>query len=84
METANAKSQRVQGFWFFWLPLIVSVVVFLVLATWVESSYCASAQEQHQRIFPSAEHASHALFAAPSSKDDRSKILVYRATKNLR
>ena len=37
MDTANTKSQRVQRFWFFWLPLIVSVVVFLALVIWIES-----------------------------------------------
>jgi hypothetical protein len=76
MSTANTNSQIVQRFWFFWLPLIISVVVFLALVTWVESVLGAPAQEPNQRTFSSAEEASRALFAAAQEQDDGAMLEI--------
>jgi hypothetical protein len=83
MDTANTKSQRVQQFPFFLLLLIISIVFLLALVIWVECLLRASAQEQYQRTFPSAEQASHALVAAPTGKDDRAywRLRAQRANK---
>ena len=66
MDTANTKSQKVQQFCFFLLLLIISIVFFLALVIWIECLLRALALEQHQRTFPSAEQASHALLEIPA------------------
>jgi hypothetical protein len=65
MDAANAKLERVERFWFFWLPLMTGVAIFLGLFL---SARIALSQENAQPSDASAEQASQALYEAV--KDD--------------
>jgi hypothetical protein len=70
MDAANAKLERVERFWFFWLPLMTGVAIFLGLFL---SARIALSQENAQPSDASAEQASQALYEAV--KDDNEQAI---------
>jgi hypothetical protein len=75
----HTKLERVQRFWFFSLPLMTGVTVFLTLAVWAVSL----AQGAAQPTYASAEQASQALYKAVQNDNERAILQILGGRKEL-
>ena len=80
MHTANIKVERVQRFWFFWLPLMPAVALFLTLMVWVRVSI---AQETAQPTYASAQQAIQALYDAVQNNNEQTILQILGGRKEL-
>jgi hypothetical protein len=80
MHRANLKLERVERFWFFWLPLMSAVALLLTVMVWVRVSV---AQETAQPTYASAEQATQALYDAVQNDNEQRILQILGGRKEL-
>jgi hypothetical protein len=80
MHTVNAKSERLERFSFFWLPLITALALLLALTV---RARLAPAQGTTQPAYASAEQASEALYKAVQKRDEQAILQILGGQKEL-
>jgi len=80
MNAANTNVERIHRFWFFWLPLIIAVTIFLTLIVWVRGSL---AQGTVQPTYASSEQACQALYEAVQSDNESAILQILGGGKEL-
>jgi Protein of unknown function (DUF2950) len=80
MHTNNAKLERVERFWLFWLPRATAAALFLTLMMWAQA---ALAQTNMRPTYSSAEKASQALYDASKNGNEQSVLQILGGRKEL-
>ena len=80
MQRANTGLEKLNRFWFFWLPLTTAVALFLALTVWVRLSL---GQGRPQPTYASPEEASQALCEAVQNDNEQAILLILGGRKEL-
>ena len=80
MDTTNVRTERVELFWFWWLPLLAGVTLFLALTIWAG---LVLAQAQTQLTYASPREAGEALFDAVQSDNVQAIVRILGARSEL-
>ena len=80
MNEMNTNLERVQRFWFFWLPLTPAVALLLSLMVWARMTV---AQEPAQPSYTSAEQASQALYEAVQNGNEQAILQILGGRQEL-
>ena len=80
MQRANTRLEKLNRFWFFWLPLTTAVALFLALTVWVRLSL---GQGRPQPTYASPEEASQALYEAVQNDSEQAILQILGGRKEL-
>lgn len=80
MQIANTRLDSLDRFWFFWVPLTITVALFLTLTIWVRVSL---GQGRPQPTYASPEEASQALYEAAQNDNEQAILQILGGHKEL-
>ena len=73
MQIANTRLDSLDRFWFFWVPMTITVALFLTLTIWVRVSL---GQGRPQPTYASPEEASQALYGAAQNDNEQAILQI--------
>ena len=73
MQIANTRLDSLDRFWLFWVPMTITVALFLTLTIWVRVSL---GQGRPQPTYASPEEASQALYGAAQNDNEQAILQI--------